>query len=108
LVVVKRNGDRTLYDRSKLLAGIMRACEKRPVSQVAIENLIAGIERELHSCDEPEVTTNKIGDMVLTRLAPLDAVAYVRFASVYRDFDTLDSFERELTKVREELSKAST
>lgn len=108
LVVIKRSGERTLYDRSKLLAGIMRASEKRPVSQVEIEGLIAEIERELHGCDESEIASQKIGDMVLKRLALLDPVAYVRFASVYRDFDTLDSFEKELTRVRKQLNASST
>lgn len=101
LIIVKRSGERQLYDRTKLLAGIMRACEKRPVSQVGVDDLITQIERQLYERDEPEISSEEVGGLVLDGLAELDPVAYVRFASVYKDFTSLKSFEQELERVKE-------
>ena len=101
LAVVKRNNERELYDRSKLLAGILRACEKRNISRIAIEDAITRIERKLHEREEQEVTTEYIGDLVLEQLAQLDTVAYIRFASVYKDFTDLESFQRELEALQQ-------
>lgn len=101
LVVVKNDGIRELFNRQKLLAGLLRASEKTTVSALQLERLVSEIERELQACGEPEVRTVKIGDMVMQRLSRLDEVAYVRFASVYRRFTDIAGFERELSRIRE-------
>ncbi|HIA91505.1 TPA: transcriptional repressor NrdR [Candidatus Saccharibacteria bacterium] len=105
LAVIKRNGERQLYDRTKLLAGILRACEKRSVSRLQLEEMINSIERELHECDESEVTSEYVGELVLDRLARIDPVAYIRFTSVYKDFTNLESFERELQRLKNKQKK---
>ena len=89
-----------MYDRQKLIAGLTRACEKCAVSNVEIEDLISSIERELHSTGEPEVSSRQIGEMVMERLAMKDEVAYVRFASVYREFRDISSFQDELNRLK--------
>jgi len=104
LVVVKNTGVRELFDRQKLLAGLLRASEKTTVSAVQLEQLVTEVERELHACGEPEVRTAKIGEMVMRRLSLLDEVAYVRFASVYRRFTDIAGFEQELSRIRENKS----
>jgi transcriptional repressor NrdR len=92
ITVVKRNGDRESFDRSKLLRGIMRACEKTGVSTVELENLVDEIEAELQQRLVREVTSNEIGELVLQRLQTLNEVAYIRFASVYRKFQGIRDF----------------
>jgi len=101
IVIVKNNGVRELFNREKLLAGLLRASEKTTLSNVELERLVSDIERELHACGEPEVRTVKIGDMVMQRLRGLDEVAYVRFASVYRRFTDIAGFERQLVELRD-------
>lgn len=100
LVVIKNNGTRELFDRDKLFAGLYRACEKTKVTNVQIEKLVANTEQQLHSCGDPEVSSSKIGEMIMDSLADLDEVAYVRFASVYRRFKDVAGFERELSQIR--------
>jgi transcriptional repressor NrdR len=100
ITVVKNNGVRELFNRDKLLAGLLRASEKTTLSNVELERLVSDIERELYACGEPEVRTAKIGDMVMQRLSQLDEVAYVRFASVYRRFTDIAGFERQLNELR--------
>lgn len=100
IVVVKNTGVRELFNREKLLSGLLRASEKTTLSTVELERLVSDIERELHACGEPEVRTAKIGDMVMRRLSALDEVAYVRFASVYRRFTDIAGFERQLSELR--------
>lgn len=100
LVVVKNDGTRELFSRQKLLSGLYRACEKTAVSGVQIEELVTTIEQELYACADPEVQSSKIGEMVMERLALLNEVAYVRFASVYRRFKDLAGFEAELTHIK--------
>lgn len=100
LAILKRDGERELYDRTKLMAGILRACEKRPVSTLQLEDMITKIERELHESDRSEISSQSIGELVLNGLADLDPVAYIRFASVYKDFSTIDSFEQELKRLK--------
>lgn len=100
IVVVKNNGVRELFSRQKLLSGLLRASEKTTLSNVELERLVSDIERELYACGEPEVQTAKIGDMVMKRLAALDEVAYVRFASVYRRFTDIAGFEQQLSEIR--------
>lgn len=100
LVVVKKDGTRELFNRNKLLAGLSRAFEKRAISSVRLEELVAAIERNLRSAGESEIRTSDLGEQVLIELAKIDEVAYVRFASVYRSFKDVDSFERELQRLR--------
>lgn len=100
LMVVKRNGDRELFNRQKLGAGIYKAFEKRPVSADTIEGLISDIERDVKGLGESEVTSVGIGELIMNRLIDIDDVAYVRFASVYRSFADIKSFERELNKLK--------
>jgi len=92
LLVVKKGGTREQFDRNKLLNGIGRACEKRPVSIEAIDHIVAQIEAELRDSNEREISSMAIGEMVMDKLRDLDEVAYVRFASVYRQFTDLNSF----------------
>lgn len=100
LVVIKNDGVRELFSRPKLLSGLLRACEKTPVSSVQLERLVSDIERELYASGDAEVRSVAIGDMVMDRLAPLSEVAYVRFASVYRRFKDIASFEEELSAIK--------
>ena len=91
-MVVKKNGQRERFLRSKVARGIMRACEKRPVSLEQIETIVEGIEYEIASGGAREVTTETVGQLVMARLRVIDDVAYVRFASVYQSFSSLDEF----------------
>ncbi|MFO0955649.1 MAG: transcriptional regulator NrdR [Candidatus Saccharibacteria bacterium] len=100
LLVIKKNGERELYDRSKLAGGIYKACEKRPVGSEKIEEAIADIERDIYGLGESEISSTDLGELVMKRLAGLDDVAYVRFASVYRSFTSLDSFEKALAQIK--------
>lgn len=101
LIVVKNDGTRQLFSREKLLAGLYRACEKTSVTSMQLEKLIQSIEHELYACADSEVSSRRVGEMVMDRLSMLDEVAYVRFASVYRRFTDIASFERELSHMRE-------
>lgn len=96
LVVVKKDGRREAFDRGKILTGIMRACEKRPVGVEQMEDIITDIERAIHKKPEREVPATVIGSLVMERLRKLDDVAYVRFASVYRQFKDVGQFMDEL------------
>lgn len=101
LVVIKNDGTRELFNRQKLLAGLIRACEKTVVSSVQLEDLVTNIEKQIYACADPEISTGKIGEMVMERLASLNEVAYVRFASVYRRFKDIAGFEKELSHIKE-------
>lgn len=100
LVVIKQNGSRELFDRTKLLAGLHRACEKTSVTNVQLESLVANVENSLYGKGEPEVKSREIGKLVMKNLANLSDVAYVRFASVYRRFTDITGFESELAQIR--------
>lgn len=102
LVVVKRDGNREPYDRSKLLNGIATACRKRPVAVEKIEMLVNEIEDSLSDHYQSEIKSSDIGRMVLDRLFKIDEVSYVRFASVYRKFRNIDNFTRELSQLKKE------
>lgn len=102
LVVIKNNGTRELFNRTKLLDGLYRATEKTPVSSVQLERLVADIEDTLYAADEAEVKTSQIGELVMERLALLNEVAYVRFASVYRRFKDIAGFEREVLSIKQQ------
>jgi len=101
LVIVKNNGVRELYNRQKLLAGLLRASEKTSLTNVQLERLVTEVERELYACGEAEVRSARIGELVMERLALLNEVAYVRFASVYRRFKDIAGFERELSQIKQ-------
>lgn len=102
LVVVKRDGTRQSFDRNKVLNGMLRACEKRPVSLTDIETAVAEIESTLQNSLDHEIPSERIGELVMDKLKPLDEVSYVRFASVYRQFKDINSFLAELQKILEE------
>ena len=105
-LVVKKDGRREPFDRQKLLAGLQRATVKRPVSVDTVDQLVTEVERRLQECGEKEVPSTTIGKLVLERLQPIDDVAYVRFASVYRDFHDVDEFMNELSRLQAERRKA--
>lgn len=99
IIVIKKDRTREVFNREKVLNGILRACEKRPVSLKDIDNLIDDIESKLYNMLEREVSSEKIGEMVMERIQKLDDIAYVRFASVYRQFKDINSFMDELAKI---------
>lgn len=109
LIVIKNDGSRELFNRTKLLAGLHRACEKTPVTNIQLEALVARVENELYDRGEPEVPSREIGELVIDGLADLSEVAYVRFASVYRRFSDITGFESELAglKAKKEVLKAT-
>ena len=96
LMLVKKDGRRETFDRKKLLAGVKKACEKRPISTQALEKLIEEVEMELQKKYDKEVKSNIVGELVMSKLHELDEVAYVRFASVYRQFKDISHFMKEL------------
>lgn len=99
MVVIKKDGSRQSFDRQKVLRGMIRACEKRPVSLAELERIADEIEQELQNSMEREIRTEDVGEKVMDRLRKVDQVAYVRFASVYRQFKDLDTFMAELNKL---------
>jgi transcriptional repressor NrdR len=101
LIVIKNDGTRELFNRTKLLAGLYRACEKTAVTSLELEKVVNAIEQELYACGDQEVRTTRIGELVMEQLAQLNEVAYVRFASVYRRFKDIAGFERELSLVKQ-------
>lgn len=107
IIIVKNDGNRELFSREKLLAGLYRACEKTPVTSLQLETLVNSIEQEVYESGDQEIPTVKIGTMVMERLSELNEVAYVRFASVYRRFKDIQGFERELKEIRERKLQAT-
>lgn len=105
VVVIKKDQTREPYDRAKLREGVFRSCIKRPVSMEQQNELLDGIEAAIFEREKLEISTNEIGEMVLERLERLDAVAYIRFASVYRDFVDMDSFRKEIEKLQATVHK---
>ena len=102
MVVIKKDGSRQSFDRNKVLRGIQRSCEKRPVSVVEMERMTSEIEQELQNSLEREISTESIGEKVMEKLKSADEVAYVRFASVYRQFKDINTFMSELNKLLQE------
>ena len=96
--MIKKDQNREQYDRSKIQSGILRACYKRPISIDKVEEMMDAIEGEIFNTEEKEISSNKIGEIVMEHLKELDAVAYVRFASVYREFKDVSTFMDELKK----------
>ena len=99
LTVVKRDGVKELYSRDKLERGIRRAFEKRPISEENFKKLISQIEQEIQKAADPEITTEQIGEIVMKKIKKVDKVAYVRFASVYKQFEDIEEFKAELQKL---------
>ena len=100
LMVVKRDNRREPFSRDKLMTGIIRSCDKRDISMEQITNFVAEIERDIRNRTEPEVPSEKLGEIVMERLKDFDEVAYIRFASVYRKFDDITNFIEELETLR--------
>ena len=102
IMVVKKDGSRQSFDRNKVMAGLIRACEKRPVPYSVLENMVMEIEQVLQNKMAREISSSEIGELVMERLKKVDEVAYVRFASVYRQFKDINTFMAELTKLLED------
>jgi transcriptional repressor NrdR len=99
VLVIKRDGRREQFSREKIRSGILKACEKRPVSLALVEEMIDEIEKEIHREEGREVTTAKIGEMVMEKLQRVDKIAYIRFASVYRKFESMAEFVKEIEEI---------
>ncbi len=99
LIIIKKDNNREAYDRAKIEAGVLRACHKRPVSAQQITTLVDEVENEIFNREEREIPSGTIGELVMNKLKDLDAVAYVRFASVYREFKDVNTFMNELKSV---------
>lgn len=103
LVIVKKDGRRELFDASKLLSGLIKSCDKRPVPLSALEALTDEVEKDLRNSLQTEISSQMIGELVMSKLKKVDEVAYVRFASVYRKFDDVSTFIEEIHKLQQEL-----
>ena len=101
LIIIKKDNNREAYDRTKIEAGVLRACHKRPISASQITDLVDAVEVEIFSREEKEIPSSVIGELIMDKLKNLDAVAYVRFSSVYREFKDVNTFMDELKKVLE-------
>ena len=99
LIIIKKDNNRETYDRAKIEAGVLRACHKRPVSAAQITTLVDEVETEIFNMEDKEIPSGVIGELLMNKLKDLDAVAYVRFASVYREFKDINTFLDELKKV---------
>ena len=99
LIIIKKDNNRETYDRAKIEAGVLRACHKRPISASQINQLVDEVETEIFNMEEKEIPSQVIGEIVMNKLKDLEAVAYVRFASVYREFKDINTFMDELKKV---------
>jgi len=101
LIIIKKDNNREQYDRAKIEAGVLRACHKRPISAAQINKLVDEVETDIFNREEKEISSTLIGEIVMDKIKDLDSVAYVRFASVYREFKDVDSFMSELKKMLE-------
>ena len=99
LIIVKKDDNREAFDRSKIESGVLRACHKRPVSAKQIQDIVDSVETEIYSKEEREIPSSVIGELVMEKLKDVDSVAYVRFASVYREFKDVNTFMNELKKI---------
>jgi transcriptional repressor NrdR len=99
LIIVKKDDNREAFDRAKIESGVLRACHKRPVSAKQIQDIVDSVETEIYSKEEREIPSSVIGELVMEKLKDVDSVAYVRFASVYREFKDINTFMDELKKV---------
>ena len=105
LLIVKKDGKREIFDRSKLRSGIIKSCEKRPISAESIEKVVDEIEADLRKEAANEVSSKAVGEIVTKKLKKLDQIAYIRFASVYRQFADISDFEKELSKLSKKFKK---
>ncbi len=105
LLIVKKNGQRELFDRGKLRSGIIKSCEKRPISADSIEKVIDEVEADLRKKNEAETSSKKVGEIVMKKLKRLDKIAYIRFASVYRQFADIKDFEKELANLSKKFKR---
>ena len=101
IAVIKKENTREPFDRNKILSGLIRACVKRNISTTALENLVDEIESEIRNFHANEISSKEIGDIVLKKLKSLDKVAYIRFASVYKQFDSVEQFTKELSELKD-------
>ncbi|WP_019534598.1 transcriptional regulator NrdR [Paenibacillus ginsengihumi] len=99
LIVIKKDGSREEFSREKVLRGLIRACEKRPVSVERLEMIVSEVEKQIRNTAQAEVDSREIGEFVMSELYPVDEVAYIRFASVYRQFKDINMFMKELTEL---------
>jgi len=99
IIIIKKDGKREQFDRDKLKRGLFKSCEKREVTNDQIENVVTEIEAELRTKEKTEIPSKDIGELVMKKLKKLDKVAYIRFASVYREFEDIESFEKELSNL---------
>lgn len=106
-MVVKKDGRRETFDRHKIMSGLMRACEKRPISTAQLESIVDAVEKEVQDSTDREVSTSEIGKTIMRRLKTLDKVAYVRFASVYLEFEDVSAFMTELKALVDSRSRTS-
>ncbi len=100
IIIVKKHGIRETFDKQKVKNGMLKACEKRPISLEQINNAVEEIETELKTHDKSEIPSKKVGSLVMKKLKKLDKIAYIRFASVYMEFADIESFEKELKKLQ--------
>jgi transcriptional repressor NrdR len=107
LTIIKKDGNRQLYDRSKLVSGLQKACEKTSVTGAQFEEFVSKIEKTLYDKGESEIASHDLGMIVMDALARENQIAYVRFASVYRNFTDIESFERELGRIKHRLTKSA-
>lgn len=105
LLIVKKNGQRESFDRDKVRRGVIRACEKRPISAEAIEKVVDEIEADLRKSGKSELSSKEVGEIVTKKLKKLDKIAYIRFASVYRQFADISDFEKELAILSKKFKK---
>lgn len=105
LLIVKKDGQREIFDRSKIRSGIIKSCEKRPISLDAIEKVVDSIEADLRKSGSSEISSKKVGEIVTKKLKKLDKIAYIRFASVYRQFADIGDFERELANLSKKFKR---
>ena len=106
LTVVKKDGTRQLYDRAKLVSGLQRACEKTTVTGEQFDDLVSTVEKAIYDTADGEISSHQIGNIVMDALSGINQVAYVRFASVYRNFTDIESFERELEHIKQRLKRS--
>jgi len=107
ITIIKKDGTRQLYDRAKLVVGLQKACEKTTITGSQFEELVSRIEKAIYDLGELEMSSHKVGTLIMDILADEDQIAYVRFASVYRNFTDIESFERELTRIKTTHSERS-
>lgn len=105
LVVIKKDATRQMYSREKLVAGLQKACEKTTITNEEFDQLVGKVENTIYDSSEGQITTDQIGNIVMEALADTNQIAYVRFASVYRNFTDIESFERELSRIKERIKR---